>query len=240
MMYNWPRPLAFVRTLALMLALEFAALGAFSYFVEASVDFTQTLNWLMLPNVPPNHVDRVPITDQFTALYAKGKGMIYVITVRPSPHQTLTPITYSEGRDDGKWQYSAWFTSQDKSNWDSSADPKEKRMLGGSYSVQMEKEPAVCTSYVVRVVVPFWIPTTLFLVFPVLYTMVTVARARTRRLHNRCVSCGYDLRATPDRCPECGFIPVKSLGLLPAITAPSSSRLPPAKIVGVKFSSSNG
>src|SRR5262249_9536721 len=40
--------------------------------------------------------------------------------------------------------------------------------------------------------------------------LALVKRRRTKqsRAKRLCISCGYDLRATPDRCPECGAVPV--------------------------------
>jgi hypothetical protein len=56
------------------------------------------------------------------------------------------------------------------------------------------------------VVVPHWMLVALFAACPIVRARHWVkCRARDRRrASGRCVACGYDLRATPARCPECG------------------------------------
>jgi hypothetical protein len=51
--------------------------------------------------------------------------------------------------------------------------------------------------------IPYWI-------LVLLPAATAVAAIRVRGLPGRpgrCRSCGYDLRATPDKCPECGAVP---------------------------------
>jgi hypothetical protein len=51
--------------------------------------------------------------------------------------------------------------------------------------------------------VPYWSLVLLTAPAP-LARALTIARRRRRIKAGLCAECGYDLRATPDRCPECG------------------------------------
>jgi hypothetical protein len=66
------------------------------------------------------------------------------------------------------------------------------------------------TSYVQRsVFAPTWAAVVLFGLLPARWLVGFLVRRRHRQV-GHCPTCNHDLRATPDRCPECGTIPVPS------------------------------
>ncbi len=76
----------------------------------------------------------------------------------------------------------------------------------GRYQKSQKEDPANFAQHAVTwnvLAIPFW-PITLaaFSLLPLRW-MLRYAR-KLRRGKGVCANCGYDLRATPERCPECG------------------------------------
>jgi hypothetical protein len=57
-------------------------------------------------------------------------------------------------------------------------------------------------------IVPDWFLVVTLMALPAWRLIGRRKRLAVRRTRlGLCITCGYDLRATPDRCPECGFVP---------------------------------
>ena len=52
---------------------------------------------------------------------------------------------------------------------------------------------------------PHWLAVVVFAIPPGAW-LARIARSRARAMRGHCLQCGYDLRATPERCPECGWL----------------------------------
>ena len=55
---------------------------------------------------------------------------------------------------------------------------------------------------------PYWFVCLLAAALPTAWG-VRRRRASYRAAIGKCATCGYDLRATPERCPECGTVPIR-------------------------------
>ena len=61
------------------------------------------------------------------------------------------------------------------------------------------------------ILVPLWIPTVLFAAM-FWWSFLPLRRRRKRKKLGLCRKCGYDLRASKERCPECGMLVERGRG----------------------------
>jgi hypothetical protein len=61
--------------------------------------------------------------------------------------------------------------------------------------------------------IPFWAAIALASILPALWLVRRRRLTRRRRRADRgqCLACGYDLRQSPERCPECGLVVAENL-----------------------------
>jgi hypothetical protein len=99
-----------------------------------------------------------------------------------------------EYRRDLVWRRSAWSDPIDESS---------KFRLFGFEIVAFRLGPSRVSEGAIYV--PCWMAT-LATAFPLSVLLWRRRKDRPAGMQDRCRKCGYDLRATPERCPECGTV----------------------------------
>jgi hypothetical protein len=106
------------------------------------------------------------------------------------------PIPFLPRPQRGGWMDFAWET--DAALHEAPVDGELRNFEG---------VPATVWTRTSTLTVPWWFLTLLFAVAPaVALRRRWRVRRRRRLVAGLCPACGYDCRATPDRCPECGTV----------------------------------
>jgi hypothetical protein len=131
-------------------------------------------------------------------------GQVFVATVTPSrplPDEEFRRMTADGGPDVTYERVEQPANRPDLMIWHLSP---AWRAIGIDY--ESYRNDSRLVAYTIRrLAVPYWLLAVVLGLLPSA-RLFAVWRRRRRVGHGLCPTCGYDLRATPTRCPECGTV----------------------------------
>jgi hypothetical protein len=183
------RLLNLLAALSLLLCVAVGVLWVRSYFVPDRVRWGEAM-------FHPDAADRLKGADVFSS---RGVAGIYFITPRrPKPTGGRLHYLFTTFEDSPPAPPPPGFTWE--RDW-KGPSPKDATTVSERLGFRLDREPASFTSDGSwGIEFPLWLLILVFAVPPGLY----LYNRRCRYPAGRCARCGYDLRATPGRCPECG------------------------------------
>jgi predicted RNA-binding Zn-ribbon protein involved in translation (DUF1610 family) len=168
--------------MSLLLCVGTCALWARSYKLSDQLDWDG--GWRTVNSAHGRIVVGLLLGDR-SGLPAQFYGLKYRRDTAYRPFNYLLELDAEQGDTDLSWEWGgfAWYSKQNA-----------RGVLYG------------------MAVAPFWCVVAATAVLPLGWaTMRWRPRVcRGRKSLGLCTSCGYDLRATPERCPECGAVPIPS------------------------------
>ena len=129
-----------------------------------------------------------------------GRGY-YLDTARGTAMYFAAPI-YVSPHDKPEWHYGAHLDSATRRQEMEDIEQRSAARLGNGFrllDVRFRGGP-LSGKDTTLVMLPLWAPAILFAIAPAFW----LGGRRRRFAPGTCRSCGYDLRASKDRCPECG------------------------------------